>query len=171
MSFSKVILILSAVLAVLAPLVFSTASPNLETTSQFPGWPTEYEGKPLTQLDLTEKEEIFVKDFPGKIGRFSDGYRELIIRWVEQPTRKLHPAADCFKGIGYYIKPQPIQINELGVKMGCFAASKGSSELNVCEYIAAQGGKTWSDISSWYWGALFEDTPEGWMSYVVAEKN
>lgn len=171
MSFSKVVLIISAILATSAPFIFSNVPADSKITSQFPGWPSEYEGKPLTQLELTEKEEVFVQGFPGKIGRFSDGYRELIIRWVEQPTRKLHPAADCFKGIGYFIKPQPIQVNELGVKMGCFKASKDSSELSVCEYITAQDGKTWSDISSWYWGALIDDTSDGWMSYVVAEKN
>lgn len=169
MNLSKIILIISALLAACAPFIFANVKTVKTVSSQFPGWPSKYEGKLLAQLELTEKEEIFVKGFPGKIGRFSDGSRELIIRWVEQPTRKLHPAADCFKGIGYYITPQPIQVNELGIKMGCFTATKGNNALNVCEYIEAREGKNWSDISAWYWGAIFEESPKGWMSYVVAE--
>ncbi|MGD8914841.1 MAG: hypothetical protein PVI97_02940 [Candidatus Thiodiazotropha sp.] len=170
MSPSKLILIVSAFLATVAPLIFSELQSKSDETSRFPGWPSEYEGKPLTQLELTDKEEVFVKGFPGKIGRFSDGVREMIIRWVERPTRKLHPASDCFKGNGYYITHQPIQVNEYGVEMGCFTASKDSKRLIVCEYIEARDGKGWSDISAWYWGALLKQSSKGWMSYVIAEK-
>jgi hypothetical protein len=54
--------------------------------------------------------------------------------------------------------------------MGCFTASKGFNKLSVCEYIKSTDGKSWSDISAWYWGALLYETPKGWMSYVIAEK-
>lgn len=170
MNIGKALLILSTLLAVSSPFIFSNVTTHPKALSQFPGWPSEYEGQPLTQLQLTDKEDLFVKGFPGKIARFSDGHRELIIRWVEQPTRKLHPAADCFKGIGYYIKPQPIQVNQRGVKMGCFTASSESNELNVCEFIEAQDGEGWSDVSAWYWGALTRNSSSGWMPYVIAEK-
>jgi hypothetical protein len=170
MNSGKLILIVSALLATVAPLVFTDIQGKSGEISHFPGWPSEYEGKPLTQLELTDKEEVFLKGFPGKIGRFSDGSREMIIRWVEQPTRKLHPASDCFKGNGYYITHQPIRVNEFGVEMGCFTASKDFNRLTVCEYIEARDGKGWSDISAWYWGALLNESPQGWMSYVIAEK-
>ena len=171
MNLSKIFLIISTLFAVCAPFIFANVKTLTNVSSQFPGWPKKYEGKLLVQLELTDKEEIFVKDFPGKIGRFSDGSRELIIRWVEQPTRKLHPASDCFKGIGYYIKPLPLQVNEGGIKMGCFSASKDNSVLNVCEFIEVKDGKNWSDISAWYWGAIFDNSSNGWMSYVIANKN
>jgi hypothetical protein len=166
----KMILIVSALLAAAAPLVFHEMQDTYCIAPRFPGWPSEYEGKPLTQLELTDKEEVFVRGFPGKIGRFSDGSREMIIRWVELPTRKLHPASDCFKGNGYYINHQPIQVNEFGIEMGCFSASKDFNKLIVCEYIVARDGKSWSDISAWYWGALLNESSKGWMSYVIAEK-
>ncbi|MBV1910679.1 MAG: hypothetical protein KUG78_15355 [Kangiellaceae bacterium] len=166
---NKLILILAAILAAVAPLAFSDLAEQQNLASSFSGWPTEYEGKELIPLALTEKEKIFTKGFPGKIARFSDGQRELIIRWIEQPTRKLHPAADCFKGIGYYIKPKPIKINKNGIKMGCFTANKNEKELNVCEYIEAQNGDNWSDISAWYWGAITSNSRQGWMSFVIAE--
>ncbi len=166
----KLIFILAALLAMLAPLVVPGMQDKSGGTFRFPGWPVEYEGKPLTQLELTDKEELFVSGFPGKIGRFTDGSREMIIRWVEQPTRKLHPASDCFRGNGYYITHRPIQFNEYGIEMGCFTASKELNRLSVCEYIETSDGKSWSDISAWYWGALLNESPEGWMSYVIASK-
>jgi hypothetical protein len=119
----------------MAPALFSNSkSPSPETTS-FPGWPEHYENKPLTALDLTEKERVFTQGFPGEVGRFSDGSREIIIRWVESPTRWLHPASDCFKGVGYEVSPQAVQDNLDGVAMGCFSASRDSQFLVVCEYI------------------------------------
>jgi hypothetical protein len=163
-------LIVCASLATVVPLGSYDKQNKSSAPSSFPGWPGEYEGKLLKQLELTDKEEVFVRGFPGKVARFSDGSKELIIRWVEQPTRKLHPASDCFKGNGYYITHQPVQLNDYGIEMGCFTASRGNNQLNVCEYMEARDGKSWSDISAWYWGALLGDSSEGWMSYVIAER-
>jgi len=163
------ILMFAVFIAAIAPSYFSNAISNGSLSKGFQGWPSEYENKKLTQLPLTEKEQGFVQDFPGSIARFTDGNRELIIRWVKEPTRKLHPAGDCFKGIGYTIKPQPIKVNQNGINMGCFTATKNSEKLNVCEYIVAQNGETWSDVSSWYWGSVFDAEKTGWFSYVIAE--
>jgi len=164
-----IVLVIAALVAGLAPLYFARMSSVNHLSLGFPGWPSEYEEKELIQLPLTKKEQGFVQDFPGSIARFSDGNRELIIRWVKEPTRKLHPAGDCFKGIGYAINPQPIRVNKNGINMGCFTAEKETDKLNVCEYIVAEDGETWSDISSWYWGALFGNDEKGWYSYVIAE--
>jgi hypothetical protein len=51
---------------------------------------------------FSSREERFAADFPGRIARFSDGHREIIIRWVARETRALHSASDCFKGLGYW---------------------------------------------------------------------
>jgi hypothetical protein len=166
-------LALAALFAAIAPVLFApdSDSESPQTNSQFAGWPSVYEGKSLTELPLSAKEELFVQGFPGKIGRFSDGHRELIIRWVEQPSRKLHPAIDCFKGIGYYITPLPIQTNQQGIKMGCFNANKDGQSLEVCEYITAADGQSWSDVSSWYWQTFMAAQQSGWFSYVIAKNN
>lgn len=160
----------AAIFSASSPFLFFNTDVIEENDFQFPGWPKNYEGRSLTELDLTQKEQGFVKDFPGKIGRFSDGQRELIIRWVNQPTRKLHPATDCYKGIGYYIEPRPIQVNKRDIKMGCFTATNNTDEVQVCEYIEAVDGESWSDISAWYWGTIMDDSSTGWMSYVIAER-
>src|SRR5262245_4519810 len=96
-------LLLAAAAAALAPLV--TRSGGAVASAPFPGWPGHYEGRALVELPLTAREAAFTQDFPGRVGRFSDGQREIIIRWLGAPTRKLHSAADCFRGSGYAITP------------------------------------------------------------------
>lgn len=133
----------------------------------FPGWPKTYANRPLHPLPMTPREQIFAKGFPGNIQRFGDGQREYIVRWVTQPTRKLHPARDCFKGAGYTLSDLPMEQNSNGQWMHCFAADNGQQSLKVCEYIAQhQGQQSWPDVSSWYWNS----TTPGWWSWVIAER-
>src|SRR5262245_3744823 len=94
-------LLLAAAVAALVPL--TERSNGTAAGAPFPGWPTEYEGRALIELPLTQRETAFVQDFPGRVGRFTDGTREIIIRWVGAPTRRLHSAADCFRGSGYAV--------------------------------------------------------------------
>ena len=82
-------LLLSALAAALAPMFARTS--DTAAAKDFPGWPTHYEGRALTELPLTQRELAFVHDFPGRVGRFSDGRREIIIRRLGAPTRRLHP--------------------------------------------------------------------------------
>ncbi len=128
-----------------------------------------YEGAPLKELPLSAREVAFVEGFPGRIGRFSDGKREIVLRWVAAPTRKLHPASDCFRGLGYTIDPIPLQTDALGRHMGCFRARRAGETLTVCEGIHADAGKSWSDVSAWYWESLFGSGEGPWWSVVVAE--
>lgn len=135
----------------------------------FPGWPAEFEGKTLTELPLTELEQRFNADFPGKIGRFTDGKREIVIRWVTEATRKLHPASDCFQGLGYSVKPLPLHRDVKGSLWSSFAATKGSDRLRVYERIKSEAGETWTDVSAWYWAAL-RHGQGGWWAITIAEK-
>ena len=85
--------------ACLAP--FAEWQSHAQSAGQsFQEWPAEFEGMPLSRLQMTGKERGFSQDFPGKIGRFTDGLREIIIRYVERPSRKVHPSADCLRGSG-----------------------------------------------------------------------
>src|SRR5439155_24588963 len=96
----------ACVIAAAAPLVPAPQAPA--AAAGFPGWPAEFEGRPLRPLPLTALEERFADNFPGRVGRFSDGDREIILRWVAHETRRVHPAADCFKASGYELTPKPI---------------------------------------------------------------
>jgi hypothetical protein len=144
-------------LAALIPFLSWQSSPQRET-KQFVGWPQKFEGLPLMQLGLTEQEQLFAKDFPGQVARFTDGSREIVMRWVNHPSRSLHPAVDCLKGVGYTIAPKPIHVDAAGNYWGCFAARRGGRTLSVCERVYDEAGRSWSDISSWYWATLLGKT-------------
>lgn len=162
--------LLAAAAAALAPLLGTADDTPWAGSSSFPGWPTNYEGRELTPMPLTQREAAFVRDFPGRVGRFSDGRREIIIRWVSAPTRRLHSAADCFRGSGYSIAPMPVRMGAAGHAMGCFRASDRAGVMTVCEVIRDERGESWPDVSAWYWHALFGTTRAAWWSFVVAEK-
>lgn len=137
---------------------------------EFTGWPAQFDGKPLTPLPLTELEQRFGTDFPGRIGRFTDGKREIVIRWVTEATRKMHFASDCFQGIGYSVKPLPVHRDENGSLWASFAANKGNERLRVFERIHNDSGESWTDVSSWYWSALRQENSGPWWAITIAEK-
>lgn len=78
-------------------------------------------------LPLTSLEEVFAHDFSGRIGRFQDGRREIIVRWVNTPTRRLHSATECFRGSGYGVTPLPARRDAAGRSMSCFRANREST--------------------------------------------
>jgi hypothetical protein len=135
----------------------------------FAGWPLAYEGRALTEMPLTQREIAMARDFPGRTGRFSDGKREIVMRWVGVPTRRLHSAADCLRGIGYSITPLPARRDAGGHAMGCLRASHGADVMTVCELIRDARGDAFPDVSAWYWNALFGATQGPWWSFVVSE--
>ena len=155
--------------AALIPLTLTTQT-NTVVDRTFPGWPTEFEGRPLTPIALTEQERGFSRGFPGKIARFSDGHRELIIRYITRPSRKLHPSADCLKGSGYHVTPRPIREDRAGHYWGCVTAMRDNVQLNVCEQISDGAGSSWYDVSSWYWAAILGRSSGPWWAITVAEK-
>jgi len=136
----------------------------------FPGWASTFEGKPLTQLPLNEMENTFASGFPGRIMRFSDGEREIIVRWVTEATRMLHPASDCFQGLGYTVKPLAAHRDQNGALWASFAATKADERLVVYERIISDSGETWTDVSAWYWSALRHEGSGSWWAITVAQK-
>ncbi|WP_205525600.1 hypothetical protein [Pyxidicoccus trucidator] len=157
-------------LAAVLPLREARDAPQGASSTAFPGWPASFEGLPLQSLPLTEREIRFAADFPGRIGRFSDGQRELVLRWVEAPTRQLHPAEDCFRGLGYAITPQPSSRGADGVTWHRFHAARGGTALEVSEAITDGAGGRWTDASAWYWSALLGRTSGPWWAVTVAER-
>lgn len=120
----------------------------------FKGWDKTFNGKLLKEIPLNENEKKFLIDFPGKINKFTDGERQIIMRYIENPTRKLHSSSDCYKGIGYKIKYEPIEIDKDKIKWSSFIVKKGDKKLKIKERIYKQG-KNWTDVSSWYWENIF----------------
>ncbi len=162
--------LIACLAAALAPLVMGgkSVSPNVKGTSGFPGWPATFENKILTRLPLSALEERFAREFPGHIARFTDGKREIIMRWVAHPTRKLHPAADCFRANGYTVTPRPIR-EAGGQRWATFVAAHGKSSFLVSERIHGQHGRQWSDVSAWYWANQLGDGGASW-AITVAQR-
>ena len=171
MRFNNICYVVTCVLAALTPLLWAPKElPHESSAVTFTAWPSELDGKQLTPLPLTELEQQFATDFPGKIGRFTDGSREIIIRWVTEPTRKMHFASDCFQGLGYTVEPLPVHRDKQGALWASFAASKGNEHLRVSERIYSDSGESWTDVSAWYWSALRNENGGPWWALTVAEK-
>lgn len=165
---SKVCCLVAAAFASFAPLTRDDRAAFTQASS-FPGWPESYEGRPLTALPLSERDAAFARDFPGRIGRFHDGQRDIIIRYLTEPTRRLHPASDCLRGVGYAITPVPARRAPSGVVTSCLKAERHGQTFTVCESVRNTRGDHWPDVSSWYWAALVQGATGPWWSFVVAE--
>lgn len=163
---SAKVLLLACAVAAFVPLL--GARPQPAPTGHFPGWPTQFAGRPLHQLPLGPIEQRFAADFPGRIGRFTDGEREIVIRWVSQETRKLHPASDCFRGAGYAITPQPLLVEATGARWGAFLAKRDTQQLDIRERIYDTSGNQWTDASAWYWAATTGESAGPWWAVTIA---
>lgn len=146
--------------------------PVSASTEVFPGWPGHFAGAPLRQLPLTPREERFGDGFPGRLGRFHDGRREVLLRWVAQPTRRLHAAARCLEAHGYSIEHRPLEQDAEGRPWSVFLARDADARitLRVREGIRDADGRQWGDVSAWYWAAVLGNSRGPWWSYVVAER-
>ncbi|ADO68897.1 hypothetical protein [Stigmatella aurantiaca] len=160
--------LLSSALLATAPL-WRTSRAAEPQGAGFPGWPTTFEGQPLRELPLSEREQRFGAGFPGRIARFTDGRRELIFRWIQAPTRQLHSAEDCFRGLGYTLTPATLWRHPEGTSWHRFTALRDGSPLVVREAILDGASRRWTDVSAWYWSALLEDTEGPWWAITVAE--
>lgn len=136
----------------------------------FVEWPQRFEGERLRPLALSPVEQRFAAQFPGAIARFSTGSRVVTLRHVTAATRKLHPAADCYQGLGYVIRAIALrQRPGNGGLQRCFVADGQGPALQVCEYIEDAAGQSFSDNSSWYWAALSGRSSGPWRAVTVAE--
>jgi len=116
----------------------------------------------LRQRPLNAVEQRFARHFPGRIDRYGDAGGEWIVRAVDRPTRLLHPAADCFRGLGYTVSPARVRTADDGERWSCFSASREGRRLAVCERLFDRAGGRWTDVSAWYWSALFGGAGPWW---------
>src|SRR5437762_12323779 len=74
---------------------------NRQTFSgPLPDWPQDWEGAELRQIPLSDRDQKFNENFPGRIAKFTDGRRELTRRWVTTASRQPHYIADRSAGAG-----------------------------------------------------------------------
>jgi exosortase/archaeosortase family protein len=138
-------------------------------------WPRELDGRPLRPLALSPVEQRFADRFPGVIGRFTDGNRSIVLRFVVAPTRMLHQATDCYRGLGYRVLATDLE-QEPAPSMSatprlwrCFIAEKSGQRVRVCERIVDAAGQTFTDTSAWYWAAVMGRSVGPWQAITEAQ--
>ena len=150
----------------LSPLA-RQAAPAAPVTAS-PEWPMQWDGKGLRPLALSAVEQRFASRFPGHIARMTDGEQVLVLRAVNEPTRQLHPAADCYRGLGYTIRNAQLEADAKDQLWRCFVAERGGQSTRVCERIVDAAGHAFTDTSSWYWAAQFGRSTGPWQAVTVA---
>ncbi len=124
----------------------------------------------MKRLPLSAADQRFADRFPGQIARFTDGRRIVIMRAVEEPTRMLHSAAVCFRGLGYRVESPHAVKDARGITWGCFSAEREGTAFSVCERIHDTYGGAWNDVSSWYWAASLGRSRGPWYAITVVSR-
>lgn len=125
-------------------------------------WPRVWRGQTLRPLALTAVEQRFAQRFPGHIGRFAAEGGVWVLRDVARPTRALHPASDCFRGLGYRIEQTRLQREADSRLWRCFVAERAGERVRVCERIVDANDRDFIDASSWYWAATLGRSAGPW---------
>ncbi len=127
-----------------------------------------WEGRALRPLALSAVEMRFAERFPGHIARLSDGAQVVVMREVHTPTRMLHPAVDCYRGLGYTIADARLERDAQAQLWRCFIATRDGQRLRVCERIVDAQGEAYTDASSWFWAAALGRSTGPWRAITTA---
>ncbi len=144
------------------------AAPSHTSTTASTEWPREWQGRPLRPLVLSDVEQRFARRFPGEMARLTDDRHIVVLRRVTQPTRMLHPAADCYRALGYTVADIQLEKTSDQLLWRCFVATRAGQQLRVCERIEDAKGQGWTDSSSWYWAAALGQSQGPWQAVTVA---
>ena len=159
---------IACLLAAAAPFLARDGAPAA-TAIPFPGWPDRFEGKEIRQTGLSPEEQAFNGKFPGKMARFTDGSRWIVIRWVTEPTHRVHSGADCLQSAGYAMEPQDLWRDGEGQVWSVWKATGRSGTRRVRERCYDTRGASWSDVLSWFWAAILGRTAGPWWVVTVEE--
>nr|WP_295775757.1 hypothetical protein [Rhodoferax sp.] len=144
------------------------AAPRTSTTTARE-LPTQWRGATLRPLALSDVELRFAKHFPGTVARMTDDKQTLVLRTVNQPTRMLHPATDCYRGLGYRIRDEQLEVQANSQdRWRCFVAQRNGRSVRVCERIEDANGQGFTDTSSWYWASIAGQSHGPWKAITVA---
>lgn len=163
--------LLLCVAAMIVPLWPSSEPARDSGNAVFPGWPQEYEGKALTSQELSPREQRFYRDFDGCVAKFSDGGRQIVMRWTDSATRKFHLFERCYQAIGYDVQAIPMRLDREGRRWRAFMAKhpREKATVRVCERICDTAGNEWTDESAWRWACFWKQTVPPWYSMTIAE--
>lgn len=162
------VLLVTCLCALGAPWLAHTPSLEPVAAESKPRWPAHFQGRPLTEVAIGGPERVFLHGFPGSMARFTDGERDIVLRWVTRATRQLHPATDCYRALGYKVSDARIVTDEDHTQWRCFAARRDGDAKQVCEQLQDRDGRRWTDVSAWYWSAALNQSEGPWLVTTVA---
>lgn len=132
-------------------------------------WPREWDGRALRPLAPADVDLRFAARFPGRMARLADGERQIVMRHVAEPTRMLHPAADCYRASGYRIEAIRVERDADARDWRCFEALRDGAHVRVCERITDAAGRDFTDTSGWFWAALLGRSQGPWLAVTTAQ--
>ena len=104
------------------------------------------------------------------MARLTDGQQVLVLRQVNAPTRMLHPAADCYRALGYGVAQARLERDRHERLWRCFVTEgPGGKKLRVCERIVDAEGTAFTDTSAWYWAAAAGRSKGPWQAVTLAK--
>ena len=74
----------------------------------------------------------------------------------------LHPAADCYRGLGYRIETTRLERHAGERLWQCFEATREARRVRVCERIVGADAKAYTDTSAWFWAATLGQSRGPW---------
>lgn len=182
--FVSALLPATAMLAGLAPLIPARTSPP-RLRGGFPGWPARWLGQPLERLPDTAMDRRWAAVAPGPLARFAlaDG-SELLLRWVDQPGREVHPPEDCYRGNGYRVASMPPVHAPVAVPGTGAAARQGEAVIwrrfraeregaawEVRGVIVSRTGETYPDSGWWWWRVMGPGARDRGPWWVITTQN
>jgi hypothetical protein len=159
---------LACLMAAIVPLIGTNKGMN-DADAPFPGWPAVFEGRPVRETELGEMEKAFERDFPGRMGRFTDGSRSIVLRWVTAPTHRVHSGADCLRSFGWQVEPGDLWRDSEGALWSTWDVSKQGRRMRIREQCRDGQGGRWADVSAWFWAATLGRTDGPWWVITVGE--
>lgn len=124
---------------------------------------TEYRGHAVEEIPLSPYEDAFAKNFPGQLKVYRVGFDTLIVRHITKASRKLHPSYHCLKAEGYTISDPRVEEDDEGRPFLSYHATRNHERFLVSEKIRTiDNSKQWTEISAWYWSALFNPDCGPW---------
>jgi hypothetical protein len=150
------------VAAASAPAWAPRVSPR-EPSGQFPGWPALLPPG-WSQVALDPTEAAYTERFPGRVARFQNGQQQLVVRYIEQPSRRVHPSSHCLAASGYDLQPAPMGADGPH-QVGAWIATRGAQRMRVEEWVVSADGQQHSDVTAWFWSAILGYSRGPWVAY------
>jgi hypothetical protein len=163
-------LVIVCLAAALVPLVPRPTHATRNNSAVAREWPEPF--RSMQQEQLSDTERRFAAG--DRLGRFQQDGRRWLVRSIEDASRRVHPAEECYRATGWRIGPRPAQLSSGGgteplarpLKWGCFSARRGAEAVEVCQTTTDESGRSWSDVGSWWWSAAFGKSKGPWLGVV-----